>query len=107
MAFSPDERTELLPNNSVPLSICPLSFKSRTSKPSSAPTQPVLSAKPLLSWSKYTVEFSLWVSTMPSPSKSNTNGDWCDSDVGFISSRDGKSQIIIKENQTGREEKTS
>lgn len=46
MAFSPDERTELLPNNSVPLSICPLSFKSRTKKPSSAPTQPVLSAKP-------------------------------------------------------------
>jgi hypothetical protein len=53
-ALLPLDKIVLLPNSSEPSSILPLLFLSKTSKPSSLPTQPLCSAKLLLSWSKYT-----------------------------------------------------
>ena len=75
LAFSPFGKRVLLPKSSAPLSIIPLLFKSKANNPSSAPTQPVLSKKPLLFKSKkFTFPFLEIVST-PSPSKSTTIGE--------------------------------
>jgi hypothetical protein len=49
-ALLPLDKIVLLPNSSEPSSILPLLFLSKTSKPSSLPTQPLCSAKLLLSW---------------------------------------------------------
>ena len=53
----PSDRITWLPNNSSPLSIIPLPFRSSAKKPSSFPIHAVFSAKPLQSRSKYTPSF--------------------------------------------------
>ena len=64
----------LLPNNSLILSIVPLSLLSSANKPSLAATHPVLIRIPLLLRSKCTREFSRLIKSIPLPFKSKTRG---------------------------------
>jgi hypothetical protein len=67
-------RIVLSPNNSFPPSIIPFPFISRTSKPSSESSHAVLFINPFPSKSKYVSDPITLVVSMPSPSKSRTNG---------------------------------
>ena len=74
-AFSPFSSWVLSPNTSVPSLIIPSPFRSKTSKPSSDLTQPVATLRPSASLSKKAPFVLLCaIVSIPSPSKSKTNG---------------------------------